>query len=76
MAGGRVTQRDLVDTISELRAISVSLTKLAGQETPDGAPSGTVLAYSRGLDRYARFLEVVADELKLLIPDVPVKVPP
>jgi hypothetical protein len=76
VAGRVVSQRDLVETITELRAVAGDLTRAANRETPDGAPAGTILVSSRVLDRHARFLETVSEELMLLITDKAVKVPP
>ena len=72
----RVTQRDILESIVGLRGVSADLTAAGAEETPEGAPNGTVLVTARSLDKHARYLESVADELLKLIPEKVVKVPP
>jgi hypothetical protein len=71
----KVTQRDLVDTITGLRVTAGDLKTLA-QQPPLANMPGVVLAKTTGLLEIAQYLLTVADELLTLIPDKVIPTPP
>ena len=70
-----VTQQDVLDTIMGLRKVASDLRSATEAPPVKGLPPGTVITQISGLLANATYLENVADELRHLIPDTPVKVP-
>jgi len=70
-----VTQRQLVETISELRKVARDLEEVADGEPLPETRGKVVPASRRGLQAFSDFLDRVAEELTELIEDKPVEVP-
>jgi len=69
------TQRDIAETVSELRSVSRDL-RSAAEGTPVEGMNGVVLISAKGLVQHANYLDVVADELMQLIPQRKVEIKP
>jgi len=71
----RVTQRDIHDTVLGLRQTAKALRDAASNTPLEGYTTPTVPASVKGLLDKASYLDSTAEELRLLIPDNPLKVP-
>ena len=71
----RITQRDIVESVTGLRDTAKVIRSVIDGGTRDRKGNITVTIRPDGLLRQATYLEQVADELTSLIPDEPVTVP-
>lgn len=70
-----VTQRDIVDSITGLRAVAKDLRRATDSPTVKDVYPPAVPLSIQGLLTTAAYLDEVADELQALIPDEKVSVP-
>ncbi len=65
----KLTQRDIAETVSGLRATAEDLQTLSRGTLIEGLPHGTVLAKISTLQEMSQYLKMVAEELLTLIPN-------
>ncbi len=70
-----ITQRDIVESVTGLRDTAKVIRSILSSGDRDRKGTVTVTLRIDELDRQARYLDQVADELTTLIPDEPVIVP-
>lgn len=76
MTKKRITQLELMETITGLKDIAQALREAAKGKPLEGYKEAVVAAKAMALVRHADYLEQVGEELLALIPDVPIKIPP